>query len=371
MNLSSVTLHLIESPLNTPFITHLEKVGKRQAIIIEIRDSDGAVGWGEADPFTSPWYTEETITTCWHALKDFLIPLILKHRLTTPIEAERLSKRVRGNQMARSGLSQALWDLYAREKEVSISHLFGATRKRVEAGAVIAEADPSRAARQIERLSAAGYKRYKIKISRENDLQMLVALRHHFPKAELMADANSAYSLKDLDHLKKMDEFHLQMIEQPFAWRDLVDHARLQQEIKTPICLDESIDSFAACRAALALNSCRVVNIKMARVGGWSEAVKIHDLCRQHGVPVWCGGMIEFGIGRAHSVALASLPGFTLPGDLFSSSRYWKQDIIEPEIQVKNGYISVSDKPGTGVDMNDEVLRKLTLKQLIIKKDAI
>jgi O-succinylbenzoate synthase len=186
-----------------------------------------------------------------------------------------------------------------------------------------------------------------------------------------MADANSAYSLKDLDHLKKMDEFHLQMIEQPFAWRDLVDHARLQQEIKTPICLDESIDSFAACRAALALNSCRVVNIKMARVGGWSEAVKIHDLCRQHGVPVWCGGMIEFGIGRAHSVALASLPGFTLPGDLFSSSRYWKQDIIEPEIQVKNGYISVSDKPGTGVDMNDEVLRKLTLKQLIIKKDAI
>ncbi|WP_338062848.1 o-succinylbenzoate synthase [Sporolactobacillus pectinivorans] len=363
MDIRSITLRLIESPLKIPFTTHLETVTKRQAIIIEAKDSSGGIGFGEADPFSSPWYSAETITTCWHALCGFLVPLTLRKEISDPSALDQIWSGIRGNNMAKSGLSQAIWDLYARQKKVYIGSLFGAERKAVAAGAVIAANDPKNAIDQIEKYSEAGYLRYKIKISRRNDLKILSAIRQHFPEVALMADANSAYSIQDAKHLEKLDEFGLQMIEQPLAYNDLVDHALLQSKIKTPVCLDESIGSFQDARAALALGSCKIINIKMARVGGWSEAVRIHDLCFRQDVPVWCGGMIEFGVAKAHNIALAALRGFILPGDLFAASRYWEEDIVEPEITVNKGWIRVPEKAGIGFDINEEVLERLTVKK--------
>lgn len=366
MRVAYIKLRLIESSLKRPFVTHLETVRKRRAIIVEAGDGDGRRGFGEADPFSSPWYTEETITTCWHVLRDFLIPLTLEKEIHDPGELDRIWSGVRGNHMAKSGLSQALCDLYARQKGVYIGRLFASVRKQVAAGAVIAASNPQKAVEQIRQSAEAGYRRYKIKVSRRTDTFLLSEIRKAFPSAALMADANASYSLADLEHVMKLDAFHLQMIEQPLACDDLVDHAVLQSRIRTPICLDESIRSFADTRAALALGSCRIINIKMARVGGWSAAVRIHDLCREHHIPVWCGGMIEFGVARAHSIALASLPGFTFPGDLFASSHYWQEDIIQPDIAVRDGYIRVPDRPGIGVEINWNVLEKLTLRQLTV-----
>jgi o-succinylbenzoic acid (OSB) synthetase len=371
MKLAGITLRLIEAPLKVPFVTHLETVRKRQAIVIEAVDKDGLSGFGEADPFSSPWYTGETIATCWTALRDFLIPLILDHDLAEAGRFDRLCRCVRGNRMAKSGLSQAIWDLAAREKGCYIGTLFGAKRKRVDAGAVIAAGEINQALAQIEQFQPAGYKRFKIKISRNNDLALLEAIRTRFPEIPLMADANSAYTLNDLDHLKRLDAYHLQMIEQPLGETDLTDHALLQNALDTPVCLDESIRTSDDARSALALGSCRVVTIKMARVGGWTEAVRIHDLCRNQNVPVWCGGMIEFGIAKAHNIALAALSNFTLPGDLSSSSRYWNEDIIEPEIMVDQGTIKVPETPGIGVAVNRRNLDRLTISRLIMNKNDV
>ncbi|RYL92120.1 o-succinylbenzoate synthase [Sporolactobacillus sp. THM7-4] len=359
MDIESINLYLIQSPLKTPFTTHLGTVAEREAIILETRDREGRCGFGEADPFSSPWYTEETITTCWHILCDFLIPLVLRKGIPTPDQLDTLWSVVRGNHMAKSGLSQSIWDLYARQKDVYLGKLFGADNKKVASGAVIAASHIDQALDQIERFSASGYQRYKIKISRSMDVKVLQAIRDRYPDLPLMADANASYTLADLDHLRQLDDFNLLMLEQPLACNDLTEHALLQRKIHTPICLDESIGSLNDAKAAIKLGSCRIVNIKMARVGGWSPAVHIHNLCLRAGIPVWCGGMIEFGISKAHNIALAALRGFTLPGDLFSSSRYWSEDIVEPEITVRNGYIRVPDGPGIGFEVNRKRLAEL------------
>lgn len=367
MKIESITLRIISSPLKIPFTTHLEKVSNREAIIIEARDKEGRSGFGEADPFSSPWYTEETILTCWHVLRDFLIPLVLKRTILNPDGLDSLWSGIRRNNMAKSGLSQALWDLHAKEKNVYLGQLFGAARKKVAAGAVIATDHIEKGIEQIERFSEAGYKRYKIKISRISDLKLLSAIRSRFPDLSLMADANSSYTLQDLDHLQHLDDFNLQMIEQPLAFDDLIEHALLQSKLKTPICLDESICTFNDAREALALGSCKVVNIKMARVGGWAQALRIHNLCFREKIPVWCGGMIEFGVAKAHNIALAALKGFTLPGDLSASSRYWPNDIIDPEIEVREGFITVPSGPGIGFEINRKQLETLTVEHLMIK----
>lgn len=371
MQLAGFTMRLIEAPLKAPFITHLETVRKRQAIIIEATDRDGRTGFGEADPFSSPWYTGETIDTCWRALRDFLLPRVLDDDLHDADELEALTRSVRGNRMAKAGLSQAIWDLYAREKGCAIGTLFGATRKHVDAGAVIATEGIDTALSLIEQLLPAGYKRFKIKISRHNDRTLLDAIRSRFPELPLMADANSAYTLGDLEHLKQLDAYHLQMIEQPLGETDLVDHAKLQRDMTTPICLDESIRTSDDARSALALGSCRVIAVKMARVGGWTEAVRIHNLCLVQNVPVWCGGMIEFGIAKAHNIALAALSNFTLPGDLSPSSRYWNEDIIEPEITINQGSIKVPEGPGIGVTVNRQALNRMTIAKTTINRQNV
>jgi o-succinylbenzoate synthase len=363
MNIVSISLQIISAPLRTPFKTHLETVEDREAIIIKAIDKDGTVGYGEAVPFSSPWYTEETIQTCLHMLKDFLIPKVLSIGLNHPSELTEIWKGIRRNAMAKSGMEQAIWDLHARQKGMYLGRLFGGTRTKVDAGVVIASDSAETAIRQIEECKTEEYQRYKIKISPGSELHLLSEIRNTFPEITLMADANSAYNLNQIEHLKKLDEFGLQMIEQPLAPDDIVDHSFLQREMKTPICLDESICSLHDAYSAIRLGSCKIINIKMGRVGGWSEAVRIHDLCLENDVPVWCGGMIEFGISRAHNIALASLKGFTIPGDISSSRRYWEEDIVFPEVKVSKGHIQVPDKPGIGFQINEKALERMTVYQ--------
>lgn len=367
MKLSSISLKLIKAPLKRPFKTHLETVSDREVIIVEAMDEDGLIGYGEAVPFTSPWYTEETTKTCFHMLEDFLIPLTLASQIRHPDELPNLWSGIRRNAMAKSALEQAILDLYAKQKGVYLGRLFGGERREVAAGVVIASNDIEDAMRQIEDFSGSGYQRYKIKINPQNDLEFLAEIRRAYPDIPLMADANSAYTLDDIPHLQKLDDFKLMMIEQPLGHDDIVEHSFLQKQLQTPICLDESINSFHDAKSALSLQSCGVINIKMAKVGGWMEAVRIHDLCLGNDVPVWCGGMIEFGISRAHNIALASLKGFTIPGDISSSSRYWDGDIIDPEVIVENGMIQVPDKAGIGFAINEKRLKELTTYSKLYK----
>ncbi|MFJ7755483.1 o-succinylbenzoate synthase [Peribacillus muralis] len=367
MKLSSITLKVIMAPLKQPFKTHLGTVNDREVIIIEAQDEDGLIGYGEAVPFSSPWYTEETIKTCLHMLEDFLIPLTLASKPRHPVELQSLWSGIRRNAMAKSALEQAILDLYAKQKEIYLGRLFGGERSEVAAGVVIASNDAEDAIRQIEGFSRSGYQRYKIKIDPRHDIELLAEIRGVYPDIPLMADANSAYTLDDIPHLQKLDEYKLMMIEQPLGHDDIVEHARLQKRLQTPICLDESINSYHDADSALSLGSCGVINIKMAKVGGWTEAVKIHDLCVEKDVPVWCGGMIEFGISRAHNIALATLKGFTVPGDISSSSRYWEEDIIEPEVVVKNGAIQVPEKAGIGFSINEKRLKALTTYRQIYR----
>ncbi|WP_240375412.1 o-succinylbenzoate synthase [Bacillus piscicola] len=368
MNIREIHLRVIQAPLKKPFVTHLETVRKREAIIVEAIDVEGRCGYGEAVPFSSPWYTEETIQTCWHMLNDFLIPLTFKTTWHHPEELPRVWKGIRRNHMAKSALEQALWDLYAKQQEVYLGDLFGGHRKEITTGAVIAATSMNEALSQIEEYEKTGYERYKIKIHPENDLELLSAIRSSFPELPLMADANGAYTLDMAEHLKQFDAFQLLMIEQPLSHFDIVEHAELQRHLETPICLDESIHSVHDVKSAIMLGSCQIFTLKMAKIGGWSAAAAIHEFCLQHDVPLWVGGMIEFGVSRAHNVALATLSGFTLPGDISASSKYWETDIIEPEITVNNGRISVPDEPGIGFAINDKSLRDLTEYQQTYKK---
>lgn len=361
MNVKIVTLYTIQMPLKTPFSTHLGTVSDREAIIIEIIDSDGRKGYGEVVAFSSPWYTEETIKTCHHILVDFLLPLLQKEKITHPKEASLLFNQIKGNNMAKAGVEMALWDLQAKKEGVSLASYIGGKRRTIHAGIAIGATSKEEMLRQIDTYMTDGYKRLKIKINPENDYEYLSFIRNHFPDVPLMADANSAYTLDHLQQLQALDDFNLVMIEQPFTAEDFVDHATLQRHMRTPICLDEGIASFNDARQAVALGSCEIINIKIARVGGIAVAKKIHDFCMAHNIQVWCGGMLEFGISRAHNIALATMEGFTIPGDISATSRYWDEDITTEEVIVENGQIEVPTKLGIGFEMNERRLQEVTV----------
>lgn len=361
MKITSVQIYVIQMPLKTPFITHLDTVTDRQGIIVEVTDADGNKGYGEGVAFSSPWYTEETVETCLHMLSDFLIPLLQKQTIKQPEEASHLFQSIRRNHMAKASLETALWDLFAKQQSKSLAKLLGGTREKVTSGVVVAADSVTRALKDIEKYVEDGYQRIKVKINPHQDYSFLSEIRRNYPNLPIMADANSAYSLKDLDRLKALDELNLLMIEQPLAHDDIVEHAILQKELKTPICLDESIVTFADARKAIELGSCKIINIKVGRVGGLYEAKRIHDYCHERGIEVWCGGMIEFGISRAHNIALASLPGFTIPGDISASNRFWEEDIIIPEVIVENGFINVPGEPGIGYKINEKRLQETLL----------
>lgn len=363
MKIKEITLRIISQSLKAPFTTHLETVTNRECIIVEVLNDDGIKGYGEVVAFSSPWYTEETVQTAFHMLRDFFIPLIKNQPVQHPAEVTDLLDKYRRNHMAKAGLETAIWDLYAKEKQTSLSCLLGGVRSVIPSGVVVATNSFEKAVRQIDAYLEDGYQRVKIKISPEHDYELIQHIRARYPNLPIMADANSAYCLEDINRLKALDEFGLMMIEQPLAHDDIIEHARLQKEMSTPICLDESIVTYEDARKAIELGSCRVINIKIGRVGGLQNAKRIHDLALAQGVQVWVGGMLEFGISRAHNIALASLPGFTIPGDISASSRYWEEDITVPEVTVEKGFIEVPTGHGIGFSIHEKCLQRCTIYQ--------
>ncbi|OKL36177.1 o-succinylbenzoate synthase [Domibacillus mangrovi] len=352
MLIKKLTMRMIEMPLKQPFYTHLETVSVRQAIIIEAEDEQGITGWGESSAFSTPWYTEETVQTEWHIIKDVLFPLLYGKTIVHPNDVHALFTPIRGNRMAKAGVECAIWDLYAKRQNKPLHELLGGTRTSIPAGAVAAGKTTVDMIERIESLVESGYERIKVKINPKTDRIMLTDIRRQFPDVPIMADANSAYRLQDIDQLKSLDEFKLLMIEQPFHEEDLWEHSKLQKQLNTAVCLDESIRSVHDAKCAIQMEACQVINVKISRVGGLTEAIRIHDECLVTHTGLWAGGMIEFGISRAHNVALASLPGFTIPGDIVSSNHYWEEDIIEPGILVEKGRIQLPNKPGIGYDVN-------------------
>jgi O-succinylbenzoate synthase len=337
-------------------------------IIVRV-DADGVTGWGESVAEGTPFYSYETVPTAWHILKDFLIPSVLGKDVQSIDEAIAGYAKVRGHMMAKAGLEAALWDAFAKTKGISLSNMIGGTRKKIDVGVSIGIQDSAAGLiKKVEGYISEGYKRIKIKIAPGLDMQFVEALRKEFPNLLLQVDANSAYTLNDIDLFKKMDHYNLSLIEQPLGYEDIYDHSKMQRELKTPICLDESIHSLDDTRAAIELDSCRIINIKPGRVGGFTESKLIHDYCASMNIPVWCGGMLESGIGRAGNVALASLPNFTLPGDISASKRYYKTDIVDPEFVVNpDGTMDVPTKPGIGVEVNMRELDKVTVRSVAHK----
>jgi O-succinylbenzoate synthase len=369
--LRSVGLYLVRLPLLRPFTTSSHTKDHLEHILVRVRDQDGAEGWGECASASDPYYCSETTETSWHILRDFLVPGLLGVPWTHPDHAASTWKKVRGNNFAKAGLEMACWDLYTRTRHEPLARPLGGTRPEILSGVSLGiEPTVEGLLEQVDRFLGQGYRRIKMKIGPGHDVAYVSAVRERWPDTLLMADANSAYSLEEPEHiaaLKALDQLDLMMIEQPLADDDIVDHARLQAQLKTPICLDESIHSLDDARKALDLGSCGVINIKVSRLGGLSEARRVHDLCQARAIPVWCGGMHEFGVGRAANVAICSLPGFTLPGDVSGSDRAYREDIVDPPIRATQGAIQVPwARPGLGFEPNLDRIRARTTRELVL-----
>ncbi len=368
MKIERVELFLLRLPLKKPFETSFGIDTHRAPILCRI-EGEGAVGWSECVAQELPAYSEETVETCWHALTDFVIPRVLGERVGSPEEVAERFEAIRGHRMARATLEMACWDLAAKQRGVPLARLLGGTRERILSGVSIG-IQPSLDAlvETVRRERAAGYLRAKLKIKPGLDVQIAERVRAEFPDLDFMLDANSAYRLADVPVFQRIDATRPTQIEQPLAHDDIVDHAALQQAIRTPICLDESIHSAEDARKAIAIGACRIVNIKPGRVGGHREAKRVHDVCAARGVPVWCGGMLETGIGRAHNVHLASLPNFRLPGDVSASERYFDTELIgEPFRVLPDGTIPVPTGPGIGVSVLEDVVRRLALRTVELR----
>jgi O-succinylbenzoate synthase len=366
MRIEKIELRHTKMELVSPFETSLGVELFEEHIIVRI-DSDGITGWGECVVEPSPSYSYETLQTAWHILSDFLIPSILGKDFHTIEDALTLYKWIRGHRMAKAGVEAALSDAFAKSKGISLSSFLGGTRERISVGVSVGlQSSPAELVKVVAGYLQDGYKRIKIKIAPGRDIDLVKAVRNEFPHIQLQVDANSAYTLNDIEMLRVLDGYDLQLIEQPLGYDDIYDHSLLQRKLKTPICLDESIYTVSDTRAAIELGSCKIINIKPGRVGGYTESIKIHDYCASKNIPVWHGGMDESGIGRAGNVALASLPNFTLPGDISASKRYYKVDIVEPEFVInQDGMMDVPTKPGIGVEINLNMLEKVTVRKAV------
>ncbi len=368
MAVERIELNFLRLPYVHFFETSFGRAYDRTFIIIRVYE-DGVVGYGECVAEEKPLYSGETTETAWHILKDFLIPLVFSRGIVEPEDYYQAVKVFKENRMAKAGLELALWDLKAKKQGIPLSRLWGGVKEEISAGVSVGIEDsvPELLAR-IESYLSQGYQRIKIKIKPGWDVDVCRAIREKYSDLLLQADANGAYSLAQADHLRKLDAFNLLMLEQPFPAYDLWDHSRLQRMMTTPLCLDESIISYETAKAALEMGSCRIVNIKVGRVGGVVEAKKVHDYCQRYGVGVWCGGMLESGIGRAHNLHLATLPNFKYPNDLSASARYYQEDLIEPPIVLSRpGHIRVPDGPGIGVYPVEERIEKATLRKEVFK----
>ncbi len=365
MRLQRIGLTLVRLPLVRPFRTSSSLKDHIQHILVRVEDSEGAIGWGECASPTDPYYCPETTETCWHILKDFLIPSCLSRDWDTIDELIALFGPIKGNNFAKAGLEMACWDLLALREGKPLSEMLGGVRSEILSGVSLGiERDFGRLLGLIAQYLDEGYRRIKLKIGPGHDVDVVRQVRDRYPSISLQVDANSAYTLEDIDALRQLDDFDLLLIEQPLAHDDIIDHARLQAALRTPICLDESIHSADDARKALEIGACRTINIKVSRVGGLREAKRIHDLCYGQGVPVWCGGMHEFGIGRAANVAIASLPGFTLPGDISGSDKYYHEDLVDPPIVAIDGAVYVPRSPGLGHKPLLERIQRATIREL-------
>ena len=362
MRLTRITLRQIRMPLVRPFETSFGRTDERRILLVEVEDSDGAVGWGEVTCGERPFYNEEWVDAAWLVLRDFAAPRILGEEIRSASDVGPLTAAVRGHRMARGGLEAACWELEARKAGRPLWRHIGGERREIPCGVSIGiQVSLEGLLELIERELEAGYQRIKIKIKPGWDVDVVRAVRKRFPAIALMADANSAYTLADVGRLSALDEFNLTMLEQPLGHDEFLDHATMQAAIRTPICLDECIRTAHHAEQAIRLGACQIINIKLGRVGGFAQAVRIHDVCRAAGVPVWCGGMLEAGIGRAHNIALSTLPNFTLPGDVSASKRYWSRDIVNPRVEVSSGgTIAVPDKPGLGFGLDLDRIESLT-----------
>lgn len=372
LNLERLELREIELPLKSPFETSFGRTTRRRILIVRVFDKSGACGYGECVAAEAPFYNHETIDTAWLITTKYVGPLLTQARVDRARKVNAVLAPIRGNQMAKAGVEAAIWDLEAKLAGLPLWQYLGGEREEINCGVSIGLQETTeklidKVAHELE----SGYQRVKIKIKPGKDVQLVESIRTRFPSITLSVDANSAYFLNgDLSIVRQLDEFNLLMIEQPLAAGDLVDHAKLQREIKTPICLDESISSLSDARHALELGSCRIINIKLGRVGGHTEARMIQAHALEHGIPVWCGGMLEAGIGRAHNIALSTLPGFTLPGDVSASKRYWEEDIIEPPVTVSpQGTIKAPSGHGIGYEVNEALIEALTVRRETVRLD--
>jgi len=364
MKIESITLREIQMPLVHFFETSFSRTYSRRILLVTVH-SEGIDGWGECVAGENPFYSSEWIDSAWPTLTKYLMPALLGQTLSSGRECPALFAKVRAHRMAKAALENAVWDAEATQKQQPLWKLLGGTRRKIPCGVSIGIQDSvEQLLEKIQTELAAGYRRIKIKVKPGWDVNVLERVRSRWPDITLSCDANSAYSLDQVEHLREFDQFNLLMIEQPLWNDDIYYHARLQKELRTAICLDESIVSARSAAFAVDTCACRIINIKVGRVGGFTEALRIHDIARSQRIPVWCGGMLETGIGRAHNIALSTLENFKLPGDVSASKRYWKEDIIDPEVEVSSqGMIAIGDEPGTGYRVKPDLIEKLTVRK--------
>ena len=368
MRIDSIILRELRMPLVRPFETSFGVTSERRILLAEIQ-AEGLTGWGECTAGEHPFFSAESTDGAWQVISQELGPMLAALSPEHGGDCPGIFRPVRGNRMAKATLENAIWDLEAQMEGVALYKLLGGVREVIPCGVSIGiQSSISALLAIIERELAAGYQRIKLKCKPGWDLEMLDKVRNRFPEISLSCDANSAYRLRDADHLTALDAFDLLMIEQPLWYDDFYFHSMLQKRLNTPICLDESIRTRRDALAAIEMESCRIINIKLGRVGGFSEAIAIHNATQERGIPVWCGGMLESGIGRSHNIALSTLPNFTLPGDVSASARYWSEDIIEPEVLVSaTGEIAIPDSPGRGYEVRTDLVERLTVRKETIR----
>ena len=364
MKIEAITVREIQLPLKAPFETSFGVTKERRILLVEML-AGGTTGWGEVTAGEGPFYSPETTGTSWVVLRDFIVPLVLGREVGVACDLPALLAPIRGHEMAKAAVENALWDAEAQQRSLPLWKLLGGTIEEIPCGVSIGlQASVEFLLGKVDQELRAGYQRIKIKIKPGRDIDLVKAIRQAHPQVKLMVDANSAYRLEDAGRLKALDDYYLMMIEQPLSWDDIHEHAKLQRELQTPICLDESIHNARQAAAAIELRACGIINIKLGRVGGHSEARRVQEVCRQNSIPVWCGGMLEAGVGRAHNIAMSTLAGFVLPGDVSASQRYWDEDIIEPEVEVTpQGTIRVPGAAGIGYAVRRERVEKLTVRQ--------
>ena len=371
MQIEAITLRELHMPLVHFFETSFGRTTERRVMLVEVV-VDGITAWGECVAGEHPYYSEETIDTAWWVVQEELAPALLSRQINAGREVPAILNRVRGHRMAKAALENAVWEAEAQQKHIPLWKLLGGMRSEITCGVSLGiQNSPEHLLEKVTLELAAGYQRIKVKCKPGWDVQIFQRIRERWPEILLSCDANSAYTLSDVEHLKQFDDFNLLMIEQPLWNDDFYFHAVLQKQLKTRICLDEAVRNARDAKAAIELGSCGIINIKVGRVGGFTEAIAVHDLAKANNIPVWCGGMLESGIGRAHNVALSTLPGFTLPGDVSASKRYWKEDIIEPEVIVsKTGTISIGHDAGRGYEIRNDLIERLTSRKKTIRMAA-